>query len=133
MSLGARIAIAAISLVCALMFVLTALDPSGLPAGALVFYGLAAFCVIIAVACLFPKSHPITLRLIGALVCSAYIVYMVDSFQTQNFGRAAVGFLVWGLPSGYLAVAGKYPAWGTGAAGFNGADAKKGRNQRSRS
>lgn len=100
MSLGSRIVIAAVSLVCALMFFLTALDPSGLPAGAIVFYGMAAVCVIIAVACLFPKSRPVTLRIIGGLILSAYIAYMVDSFQTQNFARSVMGFFVWGLPSG---------------------------------
>ncbi|MEO0378611.1 MAG: hypothetical protein AAF329_29270 [Cyanobacteria bacterium P01_A01_bin.17] len=131
MSLGSRIVIAAVSFVCALMFFLTALDPSGLPSGALVFYGMAAVCVIIAVACLFPKSHPVTLRLIGGLILSAYVIYVFDSFQTQNFTRAVVGFLVWGLPSGYLAVTGKYPSWGKGAAGFNGAEKNTPRKRQS--
>ncbi|MBP0031973.1 MAG: hypothetical protein J7524_02250 [Roseofilum sp. Belize BBD 4] len=34
-------------------------------------------------------------------------------------GRAIVGFMVWGIPSGYLAVMGKYPSWGAASAGLN--------------
>jgi asparagine N-glycosylation enzyme membrane subunit Stt3 len=117
MSLGSRIAVGAVALLCAAGFFMTALDPSGLPAGALVFYGMAGFCIVIAIACVFPQSHPVTLRLIGAII---FLAYVSDSFHTQNLGRAFVGFLVWGIPSGYLAVMGKYPSWGKGSEGFTG-------------
>lgn len=126
MSIGSRIAIGAVALLCAAGFFVTALDPSGLPAGAFIFYGMAAFCVVIAIACFFPQSHPITLRLIGIMIFCAYIAYVSDSFRTPNLGRAIVGFLVWGIPSGYLAVMGKYPSWGTGSEPFN---AKQNRNR----
>ena len=120
MSLGSRIVIAAISLISTLMFFLTALDPSGLPAGPLVFYALALICLIIVVACLFPKSRPVTLRMIGFVIFSAYVYYLFDSFQTKNFTRALLGFWTWGLPSAYLTIKGGYPSWGKGAEGFHG-------------
>ena len=120
MSLGARIAIGVVALLCAFGFLITALDPSsGLPAGPLVFYGMALLFVVIAIACFFPKSHPITLRIIGTVIFIAYVLYVLDSFHNQNLGRAILGLLVWGLPSGYLAIMGKYPSWGKGAVAIN--------------
>ncbi len=119
MSFGSRIAIGIVSLVCAAGFLMTALHPSGLPAGAFVFYGMAAFCVVIAIACLLPQSHPLTLRIIGAMIFCAYVAYVSDSFRTSNLIRAMVGFLVWGIPSSYLAIVGNYPWWGKASQGFN--------------
>ncbi|MBP0030748.1 hypothetical protein [Roseofilum sp. Guam] len=119
MSKGSRIAIAIVSLISAVGFFMTALDPSGLPAGASVFYGLAILCIVIAIACLFPQTHPVTLRIIGTVIFCAYIAYVMDSFQTDNLGRAIVGFMVWGIPSGYLAVMGRYPSWGAASEGLN--------------
>lgn len=119
MSFGSRIAIGVVALLCAAGFLMTALYPSSLPAGSVTCYGIAAFCMIIAIACFFPQSHPITLRLIGAMIFCTYVAYVSDSFRNQNLSRAIVGFLVWGIPSGYLAVMGKYPSWGTGAEAFN--------------
>ena len=119
MSMGARIAIGVVALLGAVGFLILAQDTSGLPAGAYVFYGLAALCVVIAIACFFPKSHPITLRIIGTAICLTYIYYVADSFGTENLVRAIVGFFVWGLPSGYMAIMGQYPSWGKLSAGFN--------------
>ncbi|MDY7016043.1 MAG: hypothetical protein SVX43_21080 [Cyanobacteriota bacterium] len=109
MSKGSRIAIGIVALLGAVGFFLTALDPSDFPAGPPVFYGLAAVFAIVAIACFFPKSHPVSLRLIGAIIFAAYVGYIIDSFQTQDFGRAVVGFIVWGVPSGYMAISGKFP------------------------
>ena len=119
MSMGARAAIGIVALLSGVGFFITALDPSGLPAGSLVFYTMAAVCVVIAIACFFPKSHPVTLRLIGAIIFTTYVGYIIDSFQAQNLDRAVAGFIVWGLPSGYLAIMGKYPSFGNGAKAFN--------------
>jgi hypothetical protein len=119
MSLGARIAIGLAALLAAAGFLKSALHPAGMPAGSLGFYGMAVFCVIIAMACFFPKGHPLTLRIIGTAIFLAYIAYVSDSWHTRNMMRAIQGFLIWGLPSGYLAIMGKYPFWGRGAAGFN--------------
>lgn len=59
MSVGSRIAIGIVALVGAVSFLITAFDPGGLPGGALVFYGMAAVFAIVAIACFFPKTHPI--------------------------------------------------------------------------
>jgi hypothetical protein len=98
---------------------MTALNPGSFRAGPLVFYGMSVLCATIAIACFFPQTHPITLRIIGTTIFVAYVVYAVDSFGSKNFGRALLGFAIWGLPSGYLAIAGKYPSWGTGTQAFN--------------
>lgn len=112
MSAGSRIIIAAISMICAAGFYLTALDPSDLPAGAHVFYGMAMLCVVIAIASLFPKSHPITLRMIGTIIFCGYITYVIDSIQTYHLVRALVGLIICGFPAGYVAIKGRYPRWG---------------------
>ena len=126
MSIGSRIAIGVVALLCAAVFFIIALDPSSLAAGAFASYGIAAFFIAIAIACFFPQSHPITLRLIGIIIFAIYVAYVYESFLTQNLSRAVVGFLVWGIPSGYLAVMGKYPSWGTGSEAFN---AKQNKNK----
>jgi ABC-type Fe3+-siderophore transport system permease subunit len=120
MSIGSRIVIGVFALLCAASFFMTARDPSGLPIGAWAFYSLAAFCIVIATACFFPQTHPFTLRLIGIVIFVTYVAYVWDSFHTQNLARAIQGFLFWGVPSGYLAIVGKYPSWGKGAKGLKG-------------
>lgn len=120
MSKGARITIGIFALLGAVGFFMTALDPEGLPTGAAGFYAMAILFVIIAVACFFPKTHPFTLRMIGMVIFCGYAAYVYESFQTQNLPRAVMGFVVWGLPSGYLAIMGKYPSWGEASAGLNG-------------
>ena len=124
MSKGSRIAIGIVALLCAAGFFMTALDPEGLPMGAAGFYGISILFVIIAIACFFPQTHPFTLRIIGASIFCGYIAYAYDSFQTQNFPRAVTGLILWGVPSGYLAIMGKYPSWGTASVGLNGKQKK---------
>lgn len=122
----------------ALAPLLSALSPDG----AWPFYGLAAFCLLITVACLFKSSRGVALRIIGAVIFCAYVFYVYDRvtqppvlealkellrsepslFQwglhaffvysrlsESNVWRALLGFLVIGLPSGYLMIAGTYP------------------------
>jgi hypothetical protein len=120
MSLGSRIAIGVTALICGWGLWLSSMNPDGVAAKPIVFQGLTLICVIIAIACCAPKSHPITLRVIGGVVCGTYIFYVIDSLRTNREpGRAISGFICWGLPGGYLAIAGQYPTWGKGAAGFN--------------
>lgn len=65
MSMGARIAIGVVALICGFSFFITALDTSSLLAKPADFYKIAMLCVVIAIACFFPKSHPFTLRIIA--------------------------------------------------------------------
>jgi hypothetical protein len=92
------------------------------------------FCNLIAVACLSTASQPITIRIIGGtvfLLSALYIVNEVLAFSSigDELGKAkvrsrpgiynSVGFmLLVGLPSGYAALKGRYPGWGTHAAAF---------------
>jgi hypothetical protein len=80
------------------------------------FYGLAAFSTCIALACLVPRSRPVTLRLIGAAVFATYTVYLYQDFDKPKVWRAFL--CVFGLPAAYVAVMGKYPRWGKAAAAF---------------
>ncbi|MEO0376771.1 MAG: hypothetical protein AAF329_19560 [Cyanobacteria bacterium P01_A01_bin.17] len=111
MSAGSRIIIAAIASVCAAGFFLTALDPNGL-ADSYAFYGCAVFCVVVAIASLSSKSHPITLRMIGTIIFYGYLTHVGSSLTHGHLGRALIGLLVCGLPAGYLAIQGKYLRWG---------------------
>jgi hypothetical protein len=48
----------------------------------------------------------------------SYAVFAVTRFRAGNTAQGVVAFLVWGLPSGYLALTGGYPSWGRAAAAF---------------
>jgi hypothetical protein len=106
-SAGSRIILAAISLVCAAGFFLTALDVGSLAAEPSFFYGLAIFCVVVAIASLAPKTHPITLRMIGTIVFCGYAAS--NSWQSHHWMPALVGLFVCGVPAAYLALKGTYP------------------------
>ena len=84
------------------------------------FYGLAVFCALIALACLVPRSRPVALRLIGAVVFVAFALYAYGSYRTPNFTQALVGFCVFGVPAGFLIVLGRYPGWGSESGAVNG-------------
>ncbi len=119
MSTGARVVLAVFVLICAAGFVVIGLSSGDLlAAGAWPFYGLAVFCVLIALACLLPSNRPVTLRIIGSVIFLAYLVYLYDSFGDLSVLRAIGGLCVWGVPSGYLAIRGTYPTWGKGSAAF---------------
>jgi hypothetical protein len=119
MSFGSRLAIGIVAIIGAIGFLKTAINPGGMPAPSIVFHGMAALFTFIAIACFFPKSHPVTLRIIGASIFLSFASYVISSFGTDNFERALRGFGFWGLPSGYLTIVGSYPHWGKGAAGIN--------------
>lgn len=119
MSTGARVALAIATILSAAGFaVIGIVFGPELPSGPWPFYGLAAFCGLIALACLVRGSRPMTLRIIGAVVFLAYVFYAYDSIGDRNFFRAIAGFVVWGLPAGYVAIWGRYPVWGRASAAF---------------
>ncbi|MFO0959264.1 MAG: hypothetical protein U0800_17840 [Isosphaeraceae bacterium] len=121
MSRGAQLTIATVAFVFAVSFAGLGLYAGNLfPVGPWPFYGLAAFCVAIAVACLSPASRAVTLRIIGLVVFLTYVAYFIDSLEELTVLRALRGFCLWGLPSGYLAIRGEYPSWGRASAAFGG-------------
>ncbi len=107
MNAGTRIIIAAISLVCAAGFFLTALDPNGLDP--YVFSGLAVFSLVVAIASLSSRSHPMTLRVMGTMLCCGYITQFPNLINTYHPLQTSVGLFLWGVPAGYLAITGQFP------------------------
>lgn len=75
--------------------------------------GLVGLCGAIAIACFFPSSHPITLRLIGVIGITSCVYSMYDSFQDRDLvwvkiiSRFILIFGFWGPFSIYLTIKGK--------------------------
>lgn len=121
MSYGARLAIAITALVGGAAFLAIGLTHgSRLPAGAAPFYGMAFFCALVVVACMWRASRPLALRLIGAPVFLLYVANVYARLNTDELSWAITGFIVFGLPAAYVTVYGRYPPWGRFAAVFNG-------------
>lgn len=87
-----------------------------LPNGPMPIYAMAAFCTVVAIACLIQTGRAITLRVIGAVICVVCTWYIFASLGTDNLFRAIAAGLVFGVPFAYLAVTGRYPNWGHGGA-----------------
>lgn len=74
---------------------------------------LIGLCIVIAVACWFPQSHPVTLRLIGAIGVAGCIFSIFDSFRHTEIGwlgiisRLGLIFCLWLPGSMYLVIKGK--------------------------
>ncbi|MBW4646444.1 MAG: hypothetical protein KME23_26210 [Goleter apudmare HA4340-LM2] len=70
-------------------------------------------CVVIAIACWFPQSHPVTLRLIGVIGIAGCIFSIFDSFRHPEFGwlgivaRLGLIFTLWLPGSIYLLIKGR--------------------------
>ncbi|MGF1604161.1 MAG: hypothetical protein ACFCU8_19510 [Thermosynechococcaceae cyanobacterium] len=108
MSAGSRIIIAAIAFVCSAGFFLTAIDPSGLSTDASIFFGLSVFCGLVAIASLSSRSHPVTVRMIGTMLCCGYISQLPHLLSEQHPFQMGLGLLLWGAPASYLAVTGEF-------------------------
>ena len=81
--------------------------------------GFAIFCFIVSLACLSRRTHPFTLRIIGAVIFISYSLYVYHSLGGQDWPKAVAGFCILGLPSAYLMLKGRYPSWGKASAAFN--------------
>jgi hypothetical protein len=115
MTLGVCVGVVGI---CFLLF--GAFLGQNLPAGAPPFYALGTFCEVVAVGCLFVRSRPFALRIVGAAVCGAYLWYTKDVWRkpihldfdaSSEHGLigALFGLFLFGLPGAYVAVTGRYP------------------------
>jgi hypothetical protein len=60
-----------------------------------------AVLTAIAVACFFPRTHPVTLRMIGVIGVAACGFNMIQGFLQGNFSQYPIS-LLWLTPSLYL-------------------------------
>jgi hypothetical protein len=89
---------------------------------------MGPFYAIGSLACVFPASRPIALRLIGGTVFLAFLIYLIsmmvsgpllgNSRAAMSLVNSIIAFSVFGLPAGYVAITGRYPRWGRHAAAF---------------
>ncbi len=115
---GVRITIAVVALLCGIGFAATVFSsPDAFPnPGAI--YGCAAFCLLIAVACLSGPIGEIIRRGIAGLICLAYVWYIFKEFSAPapvllsgsrakpDIVKSIAGFLLIGVPCGLYAVLG---------------------------
>jgi apolipoprotein N-acyltransferase len=120
MSAGARVTLAiACTLIGASFAILAALSGDTFEGGPLPFYGLAALCALVALACLVPQTRPVTVRLIGGVVFASCAWLLYSHAEGDMRGALAV-FVVCGPPAGYAVVMGTNPPWGKGSVVFHG-------------
>lgn len=113
MSRVSRIIIGLFSLLFSCGMALYVWDNSGVLGWAVLIVFL-----MISLACFSDRSHPLTLRIIGGAVFSAYAIYLISEFGKPDIRRALRGLIVFGLPGLYVAVKAKYPIWAKAATVF---------------
>jgi len=62
---------------------------------------------VIAGICFFPKSRPITLRILGAIGVAACVFNLIDGAQRGNFSQFPINLAFWLPGSIYLVVKGQ--------------------------
>jgi hypothetical protein len=120
MSQGACIFLGSVTFLIGACFVATGIAADAdLPSGPLPLYVIGGFCGIIALACFSRRSRPVTLRILGAALCAVYVWYVLGQWgkpvrlnDTTNIFYAIGGLIAFGVPGAYLAITGRYPAWG---------------------
>ena len=117
MSRGASITLGVASLLIAVGFMAVPPTP-GMSMSGLRLAG--AFCALIALACLVPRSRPVTARLIAAVVLGLCVWYvysmwngpMTSGRRTQpSLVNAIAAFTFFGLPAAYVLLRGFVPRW----------------------
>lgn len=93
--LGVACLVAGIHLLISLLQAFGTLPIEGRATALLLWSGLIAICFIGALLCLFPRSHWITLRLLGGYGVAASIFNIVNAVQTQNYVQIVMSLLFW--------------------------------------
>ncbi len=121
MSATARWIIATVGALCAISFAAVAVL---VPPGAMNrpgLWGMAGFCSLIVVACFPGRFRLMAIRLLGASVCAVYIWYIIREVghplprlrsyrqSDTNLVNAIIGFIVFGIPGGLVALSGLLP------------------------
>ena len=92
---------------------------------------LGSFTTAIALACFFPHSQPVTLRVIGTLLFMTLLGFVVQDVQRANAGQGEIHWrglvlaIAVGLAALYVAIFGKYPIWGWHASVFRSRQAEE--------
>lgn len=90
--------------------------------------GFCAFCVLITLVCLAPKTRPVTVRLIGATIfaaCGGYVYSQICAaissgpLSALSLLEITLALVAFGLPAGHATITGRYPKWGIEADVFN--------------
>lgn len=117
LSFGTRIVIGVAAGFTAVCLTLLSLLLSGregvLPHASTGLFVIAAFCGIITVACFVRGSHPVTLRIIGGVVCLGVVIPFCNSIlhgQLPPRGLLVMP-LIFGIPAGYMTITGRWLQW----------------------
>jgi hypothetical protein len=120
MSQGSRFAIGLVAgLLGILIFVATLNDPAAEGPSPAARFGMSAFALCVATACFFRSSLPVTLRIIGAVVCvfAGWFAYSILAGEKARPGALPFAILLAG-GGAWLAVTGKYPSWAAHGSAF---------------
>lgn len=80
-------------------------EGANLPGGKLTFQVMAGFLLLVAWAILIPYGRVLALRIVGLVICAAFVWYLAVSWGTDDQEDAIKGLCVMGLPAGYFAIA----------------------------
>jgi len=105
--LGILSILAGISLMLATPDRLAALPPDQHPKLIQGLFFFEGICGMIGLTCFFPKSHPVTLRILGAYGAAGCIFILVEGIRRHNFSQFPILFTFWLPGSIYLVVKGK--------------------------
>jgi len=114
MSNWARFAIGTVSLFLGMLVFQVALMPLPPPPTPAMLFTLSACAFCIAIACYSKSSRPVTLRIIGVMVCIAGCFAVSYELKAKAIGYLAL--ITYAIPmaggGAWLAITGKYPFWG---------------------
>ncbi len=113
MSRTMRITIGGVAAFCAVSFLAIGwLTGGDSRTGPWPYLAMAFFMANLAVACFVTTSHPVTLRLLGAMIFALYLALSYRSLRSGNYSRSLGLLAFFGLPAGYLAIVGGLPVLG---------------------
>lgn len=104
--LGILSILAGISLITAIPERLAALPPDQHPKLLEGLVGMEGLCAVIAVTCFFPKSYPVTLRILGVLGIVGCLFNLVQGVQYREFSQFPIILVFWLPGSIYLVLKG---------------------------
>ncbi len=105
--LGTLCAIAGIHLLTKMFDILPALPPERRLESFVWGSGLIGICFVSASLCFFPRSHWISLRILGGYGVAASIFNIVEGFRTRDYSKLGVTLFFWLPGSIYLIWSGK--------------------------